>query len=85
MLTARDIFDFALVAGKEPPGLAAAGKFLVRHLDTMVEQLETNASRLKLQFEAIAVLDYTPSYKHATDLLKERMKEFRKNEQRSQK
>lgn len=83
-LTARDIFDFALVAEKEPTALDAAGKFLVRHTDTMFEQLETNASRLKLQFEAIAVLDYTPSYEHAVDLLRERMTAFRKNEPRPQ-
>lgn len=50
----------------------------------MFERLETNASRLKLQFEAIAVLDYTPSYEHAVDLLRERMTAFRKNERRPQ-
>ena len=83
-LTAREIFDFALVAEKEPAELDAAAKFLVRHADTMFEQLETNASRLKLQFEAIAVLDYTPSYEHAVDLLRERIKGFRKNKPRSQ-
>lgn len=83
-LTARDIFDFALVAEKEPAELDAAGKFLVRHIDTMFEQLEKNANRLKLQFEAIAVLDYTPSYEHAVDVLKERMQEFRKNKSRLQ-
>ena len=83
-LTARDIFDFALVAEKEPAELNAAGKFLVRHIDTMFDQLETNANRLKLQFEAIAVLDYTPTYEHAVDLLRERMKAFRKNDRRSQ-
>lgn len=83
-LTARDIFDFALVAEKEPAELDAASRFIVRHLDTMLEQLETNANRLKLQFEAIDVLDYTPSYEHAVDLLKERMKGFGKNERGSQ-
>lgn len=72
------------MAEKEPAGLDAAGKFLVRHVDAMFEQLETHASRLKLQFEAIAVLDYTPGYEHAVDLLKERMKAFRKNTRRSQ-
>jgi len=50
----------------------------------MLEQVETNATRLKLQFEAIAVLDYTPSYEHVVDLLKERMKGFGRNERGSQ-
>jgi hypothetical protein len=54
-----------LVAELEPAGLDAAGKFLVRDVDTTFEQLETNASRLRLQFDAIAVLDYSPSYEHA--------------------
>lgn len=68
-LTARDIFDFALVAEREPAELDSAGKFLIRHFDTMFEQLETNSSRLKLQFEAIATLEYTPSYEHAVDVM----------------
>lgn len=76
-LTARDIFDFALVAEKESDELAAAGKFVVRHIDTMFEQLELHANRLKLQFEAIDTLDYTPSYEHAVEVLKERMEKFR--------
>lgn len=72
------------MAEKELTALDAAGKFLVRHADTMFKQLETNASRLKLQFEAIAILDYTPSYEHAVDLLRERMTAFQKNERRPQ-
>ena len=68
-LTARVIFDFALVAEREPAELDSAGKFLIRHFDTMFEQLETNSSRLKLQFEAIATLEYTPSYEHAVDVM----------------
>lgn len=83
-LTARDIFDFVLVAEKEPAELDAAGKFVVRHIDMMYEQLESNASRLKLQFDAIATLDYTPSYEHAVDVLMERMEAFRKRKSNSQ-
>ena len=83
-LTARDIFDFALVAEKEPAELDAAGKFVARHIDMMYEQLESNASRLKLQFEAIATLDYTPSYEHAVDVLMERMEAFRQHKSNSQ-
>lgn len=50
----------------------------------MYEQLESNASRLKLQFDAIATLDYTPSYEHAVDVLMERMEAFRKHKSNSQ-
>ena len=37
--TARDLFDFALVAEKEPNELAAAARFVVRHIDTMLSSL----------------------------------------------
>jgi len=72
-LTARDIFDFALVAEREPDELDAAAEFLVRHIEPILEQLERNASMLQLQFDAIATLDYNPSYEHAVALLKERL------------
>jgi len=75
-LTARDLFDFALVAEKEPEALDAAGRFLVKHVDTILLQLETNAEQLKMQFEAIATLDYTPTYEHAAGLLRERLSVF---------
>jgi len=70
-LTARDMFDFALVAEKEPKELEAAGKFLVRHKEAILVQLETNAKRLEIQFEAIDTLDYTPTYERAAEVLKE--------------
>ena len=54
--TARDLFDFALVPEKEPNEFAAAARFVVRHIDTMFEQLELYANRLKLQFETIDAL-----------------------------
>ena len=64
---------------KEPDELAAAARLVVWHIDTMFEQLELNANRLKLQFEAIDALDYTPSYEHAVNVLNERMAAFRRH------
>lgn len=72
-LTARDIFDFALVAEREPDELDPAGEFLIRHIDTMFEQLESNRDSLKQQFDAIASISYTPSYEHAVGVFKERI------------
>ena len=72
-LTARDIFDFALVAERESDELDAAAEFLVRHIEPMFEQLERNAAMLRMQFDAIATLDYNPGYDHAVALLKERL------------
>jgi hypothetical protein len=71
--TARDLFDFALVAEKEPNELAAAARFVVRHIDTIFEQLALHANRLKLRFEAIDALHYGPSYRHAVEMLKARL------------
>lgn len=76
-LTARDMFDFALVAEKEPEALECAGPFLIKHIDTILVQLQTNAEQLKIQFDAIHTLDYTPTYEHAAELLAERLREFK--------
>lgn len=72
-LTARDIFDFALVAEREPDELDAAGDFIIRHIDTMFEQLESNGEFLRQQFDAIATISYMPSYEHAIEVFKERL------------
>lgn len=68
-LTARDIFDFAAIAGMEPEALQHARPFIARHREIMLEQLRTHALPLRLQFEAIDTLDYSPTYKHASSLL----------------
>lgn len=72
-LTARDIFDFALVAEREPDELNTASEFLVRHIKTIFEQLMSNGDLLKQQFDAIATISYTPSYEYAVSVLKERL------------
>lgn len=73
-LTARDIFDF------RPRGRARTGRTRRRggvpgpaHRFDTQSQLESHAGRIKLQFDAIATLDYTPSYEHAVGVLKERL------------
>jgi predicted nucleotidyltransferase component of viral defense system len=72
-LTARDIFDFALVAEREPDELNTASEFVVRHIKTIFEQLTSNRDLLKQQFDAIATISYTPSYEYAVSVLKERL------------
>jgi predicted nucleotidyltransferase component of viral defense system len=72
-LMARDIFDFCLVAEKEPAALLSAGKFLVRYFDEINRQLETNAQSLKVQFNAIDTLTYTPTFEYACEVLKTRL------------
>ncbi len=60
--TARDLFDLSLVIEREPQALRQAARFLTRHRAIFLEQLQTRRTVLKAQFDAIASLDYQPSY-----------------------
>jgi predicted nucleotidyltransferase component of viral defense system len=63
--TARDLFDLSLVIEREPQALASASKHLIRNRKEFLEQIQSRATILKLQFEAIDVLSYSPSYSDA--------------------
>ncbi len=67
-VTARDLFDLALVIEREPQALATAGSFLMKHRDEFLNQMDKRKHVLKAQFEAIDVLDYRPSYEQAAVL-----------------
>jgi hypothetical protein len=69
-LAARDIFDFALVAEKEPKSVSRAAKFFVRHADAIYRQLSERATPLKKQFEAIDALSYHPRFEDACEILR---------------
>ncbi|MFZ6767751.1 nucleotidyl transferase AbiEii/AbiGii toxin family protein [Undibacterium sp. Di26W] len=68
-LQARDMFDFALVAEKEPVGLLAASKFLVRHAKTINTILNGDTSFLRKQFNAIDTIDYKPTFDYVRELV----------------
>jgi len=63
--TARDLFDLALVIEREPVALSNAAKFLTRHRDEFLRQIDQRKAVLQAQFEAIDTLDYRPSYEQA--------------------
>jgi predicted nucleotidyltransferase component of viral defense system len=63
--SARDIFDLSLVIEREPQSLVVASEHLVRHRAAFLEQLHSRSGILKLQFEAIDVLTYRPTYEDA--------------------
>ena len=65
--TARDLFDLALVIEREPHALAKAGPYLTRHRGSFLQQLRERRTVLKAQFDAIATLDYRPTYDQALD------------------
>ncbi len=58
---ARDLFDLAMVAEREPDALAAAGPFLMRHRDRFLEQIGRPGPGFVATFEAIAATGYRPS------------------------
>ena len=69
-ITGRDIFDFALIAEREPVALMAAGEWMVRHADALFRQLDERYAPLKKQFEAINVLNFHPTFDQACGTVK---------------
>lgn len=63
-VTARDLFDLALVIEREPQQLLAAKPFILRHRSAFLAQIRQPHVSLRAAFEAIATLDYTPSFHH---------------------
>jgi predicted nucleotidyltransferase component of viral defense system len=68
-LLARDMFDFALVAEKEPEELLRASKFLIRHITPIKAALTGDLSSLRLQFDAIDKLSYNPNFDQVRDIV----------------
>lgn len=63
--TARDLFDLSLVIEREPEPLGSASRFLIRHRESVLEQLQRREKVLRSQFNAIDALDYSPSFDDA--------------------
>ena len=70
-VTARDLFDFALVIEREPESLLAATPFLLRHRAAFLAQIREPHAGLRAAFDAIATLDYTPSFDRCTAMVGE--------------
>jgi predicted nucleotidyltransferase component of viral defense system len=67
-VTARDLFDLAMVIDKEPEALRSASAHLTRHRDAFIAQIEERRSVLKAQFDAIDRLNFKASYEDAVDV-----------------
>lgn len=72
-LLARDLFDFALVAEKEPDDLLNASKFLVRYITPIKKTLAGDLTHLRLQFDAIETLSYHPTFEQVCDIVKQKL------------
>lgn len=69
-ITGRDIFDFALIAEREPEVLMPAREFMTRHAAAVFQQLEERYVQLKQQFDAVDALNFHPTFDDACDVLK---------------
>ena len=66
-VAARDLFDLALVIREEPDALRRAARFLIRHREAFLEQLDSRETFLRESFNAIATLDFRPSYEECVE------------------
>ncbi|PIL45018.1 hypothetical protein CR105_11165 [Massilia eurypsychrophila] len=69
-ITGRDIFDFALIAEREPAVLMQARQFMTRHAVAVFQQLDERYVQLKQQFDAIDVLNFHPTFDRACHILR---------------
>lgn len=65
-VTARDLFDLALVIEREPEPLLTATPFLLRHRAAFLAQIREPHAGLRAAFDAVATLGYTPGFDHCT-------------------
>lgn len=69
-ITGRDIFDFALIAEREPEMLMPAHEFMTRHATAVFQQLDERYVQLKQQFDAVDVLNFHPTFDEACHTLR---------------
>jgi len=69
-ITGRDIFDFALIAEKEPASLMQNAQFMVRHGDAIIQQLSERYDPLRAQFAAIDTIAFHPDFDAACNILR---------------
>lgn len=64
-ITRRDIFDFALIATREPEALMSEAGIMLRHTEAIFQQLDNRYEPLRKQFDAIEALNFHPSFDDA--------------------
>jgi hypothetical protein len=68
--TARDIFDLAMVAEKEPKALEAIKPVLRDRREVVLGRMKTHEAMLRETFAALEVLDYRRSYDECVALVR---------------
>ena len=67
-VTARDLFDLALIVEREPKALQTAAQFIVRYRDSFLEQLKSRHKILTMQFGEIDTWKYQPTFLDCVDI-----------------
>jgi predicted nucleotidyltransferase component of viral defense system len=68
--TARDLFDFALIAENEPMEIARIRPLLDEQGDVILKRLASADDILRTTFKALETLEYRPSYDHCLKTVK---------------
>lgn len=68
---ARDLFDLALVAEKEPKALREIHPILLDRRDAVLARIAEGDRRLREDFVELEVLDYRPSYDRCVAIVKD--------------
>jgi hypothetical protein len=70
-ITARDIFDFAMVAELEPGAMHEIAPILRDRRDAVLDRIRLNKRSLRETFESLTILDYRRSFDECVQILTE--------------
>lgn len=68
--TARDIFDLAMVAEKEPDTLNKISQILRSRRDMVLARIEKHGARLREDFQSLEVLSYSRTFEECVDTVR---------------
>ena len=72
-ITARDIFDFAMVAELESGAMQEIAPILDDRRDAVLDRIRRHEKSLRESFDSLAILDYRRSFDECVEILKERL------------
>lgn len=75
--TARDIFDFAMVADKEPGALTGIDTILRERRDVVLARIEANDEALRETFEQLRVLEYKRTFDQCVETTRKILDQFK--------
>jgi predicted nucleotidyltransferase component of viral defense system len=72
-ITARDIFDFAMVAEMEPDAMKEIAPILRVRREAVLYRIQRNEPWLRDSFESLATLEYRRPFDDCVQILKEQL------------